>query len=308
MTPFQGVVVPTVTLFRDDGSIDWDANARHLERLIEAGVHGIFVLGSTGEAQHLTLCEREEVIRWAAEVVCRRVPLFAGVGDTSVATTHSLIRASEDAGVDALVAVAPYFWHLGERHLHAHFRSLAASTSLPFILYNYPSYVGADLTVDLVRRLAEECPNIVGVKETVDSGTHMRRMAVHLKQIRPEFSVFSGHDDLSLFALTAGLDGMVSSTANFAPELFVRLWRAYHSGTHEVAKSLSRKIGRLVEVYDADPCGPAVVKAALHLRGWIETPLPRPPALPLEADGLEWVRCIMEATHLFDESGEGGSR
>jgi 4-hydroxy-tetrahydrodipicolinate synthase len=298
MTPFKGVVVPTVTLFHEDGSIDREANAGLIERLIRAGVHGIFVLGTTGEAQHLTPGEREQMIRWAAEVVGHRVPLYVGVGDTCTAITEQLLRASEEAGADAVVAVAPYFWKLSERHLYAHFRAVASSTPLPVILYNYPDYVGANLETDLVARLAGDCPNIAGIKESLNDGTHMRRMAARLKRVRESFSVFCGHDDHALFALEAGLDGMVSSTANFTPELFLGLWNAYRCDDFEKAVLLSHAIGRAVEVYSADACGAAVVKAALHLRGWISNPDPRPPALPLGEEKLAFVRHIMDELHL----------
>lgn len=293
MSPFRGVVVPVVTVFDAHGSIDWEASARVIDRLIVSGVDAVFVLGTTGEAQHLTPEEREQVIRWAPEAVAGRVPLFAGVGDTSTAVTERLLRASEAAGVDAVVAVGPYFWKLQERHLYAHFRSLSESTCLPVILYNYPDYVGADLSVDLVRHLTEDCPNIIGVKETLDSGTHMRQMAVHVKAVREDFAVFCGHDDLALFALTAGLDGVVSSTVNFAPEAMVGLWRSYRNGEFEDAQALSCRIGRLVEAYRADPCGAAVVKAAMHLRGWIENPAPRPPALPLTEEGIRQIERLL---------------
>jgi 4-hydroxy-tetrahydrodipicolinate synthase len=308
MTSFQDVVVPTVTLFHEDGAIDWGANADLIERLIRAGAHGIFVLGTTGEAQHLTPGEREETIRRAVEAVGRRVPLYVGVGDTCMAVTDRLLRASEEAGADAVVAVAPYFWKLQDRHLHAHFRAMAASTPLPLILYNYPDYVGVSLDTDLVRRLAAECPNIVGIKESLDSGTHMRRMAVHVKAVKEEFSVFCGHDDHALFALEAGLDGMVSSTANFAPELFVGLWTAYRNGDHAEAVRLSKAIGSLVEVYSMDACGAAVVKAALHLRGWIENSSPRPPALPLEEEQREFIRRRLKDLRLLDKAVMGDPR
>jgi 4-hydroxy-tetrahydrodipicolinate synthase len=306
MPRFQGVVVPIVTLFRQDGSIDREANARFMDRMIAAGVDALFVLGTTGEIAHLTVEERIEFIQWAAETVRGRVPLLAGVGDTSTAVSCRLAEAGKDAGVDGLVVVGPYFWTLEERHLYHHFRAVAEATNLPALLYNYPRFVGVNLSVELVRRLALDCPNLIGVKETLDNGTHMRQMAIHVKEAKPDFAVFCGHDDLSLFALTAGLDGMVSSTANFAPEVFVELLRHYREGRLREAEAAAAKIGRLVEAYQADPCGAAVVKAALHLRGWIENPAPRAPGLPLTEKGTAWVREKLEAVGLLGEPRGGG--
>ena len=300
MPRFHGVIVPTVTLFREDGSIDWEANARHLDRLIGCGVDALFVLGTTGEAQHLSFKDRADIICWAAEHVAGRAPLLAGIGDTSAAVSLELIRVAEDAGADAVVAIPPFFWVLSERHLYAHFLALANSTRLPLLLYNFPQLTGVNLSVDLVRRLADDCPNLVGIKETLDSGTHMRQMANGVKRGFDGFSVLCGHDDLVLFALTAGLDGCVSSTANFAPEVFVDLYRSYRAGNFAVAEAASAKIGRLVEAYGADPCGAAVVKAALHLRGWIDGPGPRPPALPLTEDGYALIRDLLQETGLME--------
>lgn len=302
MRRIQGVVVPLVTLFHDDGSIDWDANARLMDRLIAAGVDALFVLGTTGEIAHLTVDERIEVIRWAAETVRGRLPLLAGVGDTSTAVSCRLAKAAQEANADGLVVIGPYFWTLDERHLYHHFQTVAEVTDLPIFLYNYPRFVGVNLSVELVRRLAFDCPNILGIKETLDTGTHMRQMANHIKAVKPEFSVFCGHDDLSLFALTAGLDGMVSSTANFAPEIFVELLRRYREGRLREAEAASAKVGRLVESYQADPCGAAVVKAALHLRGWIENPIPRPPALPLTEEGTALIREKLRLVGLLDDA------
>src|SRR4051812_25391110 len=110
MRRIQGVVVPLVTLFRDEGSLDWEANARLMERLIAAGVDALFVLGTTGEIAHLTVEERIEVIHWAAETMRGRVPLLAGVGDTSTAVSCRLAKMGKDAGVDGLVVIGPYFW------------------------------------------------------------------------------------------------------------------------------------------------------------------------------------------------------
>jgi 4-hydroxy-tetrahydrodipicolinate synthase len=202
--------------------------------------------------------------------------------------------------VDGLVAIAPYFWILEERHLYRYFRTVAEATDLPVFFYNYPRFVGANLSPELVERLALDCPNVVGIKETLDSGTHMRQMASRLKKAKPGFAAFCGHDDLSLFALTAGLDGMVSSTANFAPEVFVELLSHYREERLREAEAASAKIGRLVESYQADPCGASVVKAALHLRGWIENPAPRAPALPLTEEGTAWVRDKLMAVGLLD--------
>jgi 4-hydroxy-tetrahydrodipicolinate synthase len=301
MPRFQGVVIPTVTLFDESGSIDWEANGRLTDRLIESGADALFPLGTTGEAQHLTYDERERMIRWSADYVGGRVPVLAGVGDPSTEVTRRLARAAQDAGADGVVVVGPYFWILDERSLYAHFRAVAESVEIPVLLYNFPRFVGVNLSPDLVLRLADDCPNLVGIKETLDSGTHIRQMVLRVKSAHPEFSVLCGHDDLSLFALTAGGDGVVSSTANFAPELFRELLSSHRDGDLRKAEAVSARIGRLVEVYQTDPFGGAVAKAALKLRGWIDNPAPRLPALPLPPDRIAAMKRIMSEAGLPTE-------
>ncbi len=300
LTRFHGVIVPTATLFHEDGSVDWDANERLVDRLIAAGVHGLFALGSTGEAQHLTVEERTEIIRWSARFVRGRVPLLVGVGDTSTATAVALTREAERAGADGVVAIGPYYWVFSERHLYAYFTAIAGATALPTLLYNYPHHVGVNLSPEFIARLADDRPNILGVKDTLDSATHMRRLVHHVKQGRDGFSVLSGHDDLSLFALNAGLDGFVTSTANFAPELLVQLWNAWHDGAHALARGTMTILSGLLDAYALDPCGAAVVKAALSLRGWIPCDRPRPPALPLTPESRTELRRIMGEAGLLE--------
>ena len=302
MLMFRGVIVPSVTLFSAGGAIDWDANAAHFDRLIEHGVDALFALGSTGEAPHLSVDERERMIRWAVDSVGGRVPLLAGVGDTSTSVARRLTRVAEDAGCDGIVAVGPYYWIPEERHLRAYFGGIASATSLPVLLYNYPRFTGYDLSPEFVRDLAADYPNIAGIKETLDSGTHIRRMIDLVKRERDEFSVLCGHDDLAFFALSAGADGVVSSTANFAPELLVDLVRSFREERLSDARLAASRLGRLVEAYRADPCGPAVVKTALRLRGWIDESCSRLPALPLPQDAIDLVRGALEAAGI----GPGG--
>jgi 4-hydroxy-tetrahydrodipicolinate synthase len=287
---FHGVIVPTVTLFRPDWAIDWEANAYHIDRLLEAGVQGLFVLGSTGEFIHLTPEEREIFTRWAVEQVNHRVPLFVGVGDCSTEQASHYARVARDAGADAIVILGPYYWSPGEAHLREYFRVVAEAGELPAFIYNYPSVTGYSLSVELIRSLAESCKNIVGVKDTTDSIGHLREMIEEIKRERPDFLVFCGNDDLFLLNLALGGDGCVAGSANFAPEIAVALYNAYRQGDYEKALSEAKRWAALLGMYRLDAYFPTIVKEAMHLRGWGPEIVVRSPALPLPPQAREKVR------------------
>ncbi len=164
---FGGLMPAMVTPFDRRGELDFGAAEAVIEHLIEAGVSGISPLGSTGEATHLTFDERK---RFAAEVVrlaAGRVPLVVGVGSSGTREALELARHAEGAGADAVLVVSPFYWKVGEEALFNHFAAVADSVEIPVLLYNIPMLTGIDLSPALIDRVATECPNVVGIKDTV---------------------------------------------------------------------------------------------------------------------------------------------
>jgi 2-dehydro-3-deoxy-D-pentonate aldolase len=164
---FEGLMPALVTPFDEDGELDLRAAGAVVERHIEAGVDGISALGSTGEFSHLTGSERRRFAETVVEMVGGRVPLIVGVGTTGTREAVDLGRHVEEIGANGILSVSPYYWKVGEEALFKHFVTVAESVEIPTLVYNFPMLTGIDLSPALVSRLAAECSNVVGIKDTV---------------------------------------------------------------------------------------------------------------------------------------------
>jgi len=164
---FEGLMPALVTPFDEDGEPDLRTAEVVVERHIEAGVDGISALGSTGEFSHLTGSERRRFAEAVVEMVGGRVPLIVGVGTTGTREAVDLARHAESIGANGILSVSPYYWKVGEEALFEHFVTVAESVEIPTLVYNFPMLTGIDLSPALVRRLAAECPNVAGIKDTV---------------------------------------------------------------------------------------------------------------------------------------------
>ncbi len=237
---FEGLMPAMVTPFDERGELDLGATEAVIERFIEAGVSGISPLGSTGEAAHLNFDERKRFAEEVVRIVNGRVPLVVGVGTSGTRPTVELARHAEGAGVDAVLVVSPFYWTVGEEALFRHFATVAGSVEIPVFVYNLPMLTGIDLSPSLVARIADECPNVVGIKDTVTVYAHTVGVLQEVKTARPDFTVLSGWEDLILPALLAGADGSICAFANVAPELFVDLVRSAKNGDLDRAADLHR--------------------------------------------------------------------
>jgi 2-dehydro-3-deoxy-D-pentonate aldolase len=164
---FDGLMPAMVTPFDEQGELDLGASEAVIERFVAAGVSGISPLGSTGEATHLTFEERKRFAGEVVRIASGRVPLVVGVGSSGTAEAVELARHAEGAGADAVLAVSPFYWKVGEAALFNHFATVANSVEIPVLLYNIPMLTGIDLSPALIGRLAEECENVVVIKDTV---------------------------------------------------------------------------------------------------------------------------------------------
>jgi dihydrodipicolinate synthase/N-acetylneuraminate lyase len=164
---FRGLMPAMVTPFDERGEVDLGAAEAVIERFIEAGVDGISPLGSTGEFSHLTGDERKRFAEEVVRIVAGRVPLVIGVGAAGTKEMVELARHAE--GADAVLVVSPFYWKVGEEGLFRHFATVAESVDIPVVIYNLPMLTGIDLSPSLVARIAAECPNAVGIKDTVIS-------------------------------------------------------------------------------------------------------------------------------------------
>ena len=300
MRSLQGVIVPTLTFFSADGSLDLHACAEHFRMLEAAGVDGFLILGSTGEFFHMTAEERMSYTEWAIAQVGGRLPVLVGTGDLSTAGAISLTRHARDVGADGAVIISPFYWPPSQNQLYHYFADIAEAVDIPIILYNFPAMTGTSLTPELVLSLARDHPNIVGIKQTVATPDPLRDVAQLVLPHRPDFRIFIGGDDLALYNLIMGGAGSIATSWNFAPEAAVALDRAFRAGDFEAASREQRRLSIISAVYTLDPCLASVAKEALFILGKGPEPVLRGPAQRLDEPARAKLRQILADAGLLN--------
>src|SRR5712691_11894173 len=238
----RGIIPPVTTPMQANEDLDLPRLRWFLDHLIDAGVHGVFVLGTNGEFYALDEREKQEVIATAVEHVRGRVPVFAGTGAESTREAVRLTKMAEKEGVDGVSVITPYFVMPNQQEIFDHYRRIAEHTSLPVILYNNPSTCGGlKIDVDTVARLAE-IPNILGVK---DSSGDLQNTMEYIRVVPERFAVMMGRDTLIYSALIFGARGAVPATANIAPALLVEIFETFERGDHAASKAAQLRLNPL---------------------------------------------------------------
>lgn len=290
---FKGILTPVITVFDDQGKFDFEGNTAVINRLIEHGMHGLLFLGSIGEFFALTMEEKKEFIHFAVQTVDKRTPVLIGAGGTVPEEVAALTQFAEQAGADGVVVVSPYYFRLNAETIYHYYASLARSTSLPIMLYNFPDRTGSDLTPALVLRLATEFSNIVAIKDTVDNISHTRKLIQTVKEHRPEFTVLSGFDEYLIPNLMAGGDGVLCGLTNIAPDLFDGLLKAYRAQDFAKVAAAQAKIAILMNLYEVTNPFIAGIKGAVKLSGVPISTAVKAPAAAITEQQLEAVRAIL---------------
>lgn len=302
-----GVVPPVCTPLTPDLEVDTGSLERLLEHLLASGVDGIFALGSTGEMAYLTDAQRDQVLRTTTAVVAGRVPVLAGVIDTTTPRVREHVRVAERAGCDAVVATAPFYTRTHPAEIAHHFRLLAESTELPLFAYDIPVSVHSKLSAATLLELAADGV-LAGVKDSSGDDAALRGLLVERGARGLEsFRVFTGSELTVDTNLRMGADGVVPGLGNVDPDGYVRLDRACAAGDWDAAQAEQE---RLVQLFALTSVGdPARIgasssalgafKAGLHLRGVIDHPVTAPPQLPLTADEVDGVRRRLVAAGLL---------
>ncbi|AKK03848.1 dihydrodipicolinate synthase family protein [Corynebacterium epidermidicanis] len=283
----SGIIPPLLTPLTSAGDIDVDSLTRLIEQQINAGVDGLFVLGSSGEVAFLTDEEREQVIELVLKLVDGRVPVYAGVIDTQTKRVIAHIRRAEALGVQAVVATAPFYAITGPDEIAAHFRALRAATDLPIIAYDIPVCVHTKLAPELLVQLGAEGV-LQGVKDSSGDDVSFRRLCALNKAAGSPLKVLTGHEAVVDGAYLAGADGCVPGLGNVDPAGYVRMWRAYQAGDFATMRAEQDRLAQLFEIVfqPIGKVGPAAgvgsFKTALELMGVFTTNLMSPPLAPID--------------------------
>ena len=242
MPEIKGIIPPILTPMNDDESIN-EAELRHqVNRMIDAGVSGVFALGTNGEAYALSHKEKVQVLKVVVDETKGRVPVYAGTGCPTTKETITLSKEAEEIGADILSVIVPYFAAASQDELYDHYKAVAESVKLPIVLYNIPARTGNALAPATVARLAKDVPNIMGAKDSSGNFDNMKQYIELTKDIGKDFSVLSGNDSLILPILMFGGKGGIAGCANVFPRTMVEIYEAWTAGDIERAKKVQDSI------------------------------------------------------------------
>ncbi|MSP63082.1 MAG: 4-hydroxy-tetrahydrodipicolinate synthase [Myxococcales bacterium] len=278
---FVGAMTAIVTPFRH-GKVDDPALRALVEAQIDAGIDGLIPCGTTGEAPTLEPAEQAHVIRVVVETVRRRVPVIAGCGSNSTAHTIAASRAAQEAGVDGLLIVTPYYNKPTQDGLFCHYRAVAEAVPLPIVVYNIPGRSVVDMSVETLARLAAAEPRIVAVKEA--TGQVARAQEI-VRKLGDRLVVLSGDDVINSAIYAVGGRGCISVTANVAPKLVADAWDAAAAGDFLRARALHEATLDLTEALFLES-SPIPVKAALAMMNRIDPEI-RSPLYPMASGPRE---------------------
>jgi 4-hydroxy-tetrahydrodipicolinate synthase len=272
---FGKVVTAMVTPFDSKGNIDFTKTTKLVNYLIDNGTDSLVVAGTTGESPTLTTEEKVALFRHVVSVVNGRVPVIAGTGSNNTHASIDLTKRAEEAGVDAVMLVAPYYNKPNQEGLYQHFKAIAESTSLPVMLYNIPGRSVVNMAVDTIVRLSK-IPNIVAVK---DASGNLDAMTEIIANTDEDFMLYSGDDGLTLPVMAIGGHGIVSVASHIIGNEMKEMIAAFENGDRIKAAKLHQKLLPIMKGLFAAP-SPVPVKTALQMKG-LDVGSVRLPLVPL---------------------------
>jgi len=294
----RGIIVPTVTPFEDDGcTVSARGVHQLIDFLVQQGVHGIFVAGTTGEAAALDDTQWRRLVQAAAQALRGRVPLLAGVIAPATALAAAKARWAADLGADVVVATTPYYYLPSQREVVAHFQAIARATPLPVLLYNIPQNTKVHITLPTCMELAG-LERIVGLKDSSGNVTEFRKGVLALRAGGRDFRMFLGTDHLTDVAVLVGAQGTVPSLGNVAGRELVAAFETAVAGDWTRSARHQERVAALTRIYEVrggiHQTGIIVgLKCALTLLGITAGP-PAPPVLPPTSEEIRQVETILQ--------------
>ena len=277
----KGIIPPMVTPLTDNDTLDRPGLERLVEHMIGGGIHGLFILGTTGEAPSLSYALRYEVIERTCKLVNGRIPVLVGITDTSMQESIRMAEHAAHCGAAAVVSAPPYYFAPAQQELIEFYNDLADRLPLPLFLYNMPSHVKVMFEPATVRELAKH-PNIVGLKDSSANMVYFQSL-IHLLKDDPGFSLLVGPEELAAESVMMGADGGVNGGANMFPKLYVDLYEAALDLDYERVRALQEQVMEIsTTIYKVGKYGSSYlkgVKCVLSLLGvcddWMAAPFRR---------------------------------
>lgn len=289
----RGIVPPMITPLIDNDTLDREGTVRLVNHILEGGVQGLFLLGTTGEGQSLSYKVRYELVELATKTVAGRVPVLVGISDTSFDESIRLANFAKECGASALVATPPCFFPSTQDELIKYYKALADAVPLPLYLYNMPSKVKVFINFPTVVELSKH-PNIAGVKDSSGNAGYMASLIHEFRDT--DFDVFIGPEEVTGIHVLIGANGGVNGGANLFPELFVSMYNAAAAGDAAKVNELQEKIMTLSStlycLFPSDASFLKAVKYSCELKG-ICSGVPAWPYTPCTAEEAEKVKAAL---------------
>ncbi len=302
--PFSGVVPPVVTPDTPDHQLDVVSFERSINRLIEAGVDGLFFLGSSGEVVFATDERRDQIVREAVRIVDHRVPVLVGIIDTETERVLEHGRRALALGADALVATAPFYALGGPADVEEHFRILHQELDAPLFAYDIPVCVHTKLSWKMLARLGAEGV-LAGVKDSSGDDISFRYLVQENEKNGHPLTLLTGHEIVVDGALLSGADGSVPGLANVEPEGYVRMWKAAQAGNWAEVKREQDRLNEISHIFDVTTgvqgygAGVGAFKCALNLMGIFDSDQMPRPVKPLDGQNREAIKQVLVANGLL---------
>ena len=302
--PFSGVVPPVVTPDTPDHQLDVVSFERSINRLIEAGVDGLFFLGSSGEVVFATDERRDQIVREAVRIVDHRIPVLVGIIDTETERVLEHGRRALALGADALVATAPFYALGGPTDIEEHFRILHQELDAPLFAYDIPVCVHTKLPWKMLARLGAEGV-LAGVKDSSGDDVSFRYLVQENEKNGHPLTLLTGHEIVVDGALLSGADGSVPGLANVEPEGYVRMWKAAQEGNWAEVKREQDRLNEISHIFDVTSgvqgygAGVGAFKCALNLMGIFDSDQMPRPVKPLDGQNREAIKQVLIANGLL---------
>ncbi len=293
MSTLHGVFAVVVTHFDEAGNIDYASIKKHVNKLIDAGVHGLLPVGATGEFASLTLEERKDVAAFVANEAAGRVPVVVGAVSQNVATVIAVAEHAASIGAAGIMALLPPGLHTSQEEAYSFYKHLSANVSLPVMVYNNPGSCGVDITPETMARIAA-LPHMDYLKESTGC---MKRLTLMTYDFADSIVTFCGSEDLAFESFFMGAKGWVSVLANIAPVQAVQIYELTKKGDFAGAQAVYKQVLPILRLFESTGELWQVVKYVLKQQG-IGSGCLRMPRLPISADVKVAVDAFLQQTKL----------
>jgi 2-dehydro-3-deoxy-D-pentonate aldolase len=293
------IYTPVVTAFDKEGNLDIQANKNIYDYLINGGVDGIVVMGSTGEFFSMTTGQKKELIDLVTSYAGKRTKILVGTSCMRIEDTVELANYALNAGADAVMIIGPYYFTLSDASIEAFYSEAAEKINGDIYLYNFPARTGYDLKPQVVLNLLRKHNNIIGFKDTVTEMCHTRELMTVIYKEYPDFIVFSGFDENLVHNVLCGGDGCIGGLSNLCPEIFNAWIKAINCKDMEKVAQYQKIIDRAMDLYDIGIPFIPIIKKAMTLRGVQMQDYCTKPFLQATAEETAKIKTVLKAINLL---------